>query len=98
MAEGRGGGGEEKGLQWGFCTYITLVGCIKSFPPLSSQRFNTSHRFFENIKTAHVFKYVSFSAVSFLWFSYAQPFVATDLFNTNGGGVEEQVNFNWNCA
>jgi hypothetical protein len=46
--------------------------------------------FFENTVTAHVFKYVSFSTLSFLGFSYAQSFVATDLFNRSGGGVKSR--------
>jgi len=84
------------GLQWGFCTHITLEGYIKSFAPLSNRSLNTSHWFFW--KHCGLLKYASVSTVSFLGFSYAQSFVVTDLFNRIGGGVEEQVNFNWNCA
>lgn len=31
------------------------------------------------------------------WSSYRPP-LFPNLFNRSGGGVEEQVNFNWNCA
>jgi hypothetical protein len=94
------GGGGGAGYNGNFVLTLHQDALYKiiSFIVKPTFRYTPPFFFFLNTAPVYVFKYVSFSTVSFLGFSYSQTFFATDLFNRSAGGVEEQVNFNWNCA